>query len=289
MADNDIYNNKAKYERLIRSLDHLVLPKDKRQEGSYKSKYQIKNKNNLQHLKRLITKFEAQDLSYIRRKRILETLLSIADLSTKDFQELHKDEEEIDKVVAEIYRIYRTVESQKSIISMTKRVWRVLFKDIGYWDEVRVQQDKSKQRQRKDKILPEDYKALLNYFKNDIETKLIISLTVESLSRPAELLSCKIKGIEDYQDYALINIERGKEGLKKLIAIDSYPLLKQYLQQYQLSSMPEAYLFSNNQKNKNKPLNPATINKRLNQACKDLQFNKTTSLYSLKRSAHLSS
>jgi len=283
MADNDIYNSKAKYDRLVRSLDYLVLPTDKRPKGTYHGKYQIKNTKNLEHLKRLISKFEAQDLSYIRRKRFIEVFLTIAHITDKDFSELQKNEEESDKIASQINKIYKTVESRKSAFSMIKRIWKVLFKDIGYWNEIKIQQDKSKQRQRKDKLLPEEYRSLLKYFNQDVETKLIIILTVESLSRPAELLSCKIKGIEDYQDYALINIERGKEGLKKLICIDSYPLLKQYIQQYQLSSNPETYLFSNGNRNRDKQLTPAMVSKKLRKACKDLQFNKSISLYSLKR------
>ncbi|MBI4158889.1 site-specific integrase [Candidatus Woesearchaeota archaeon] len=283
MADNDIYNSKAKYDRLAKSLDYLILPIDKRPKDVYQGKYQIKNPGNLQYFKRLISKFEAQDLSYIRRKRFIEVLLTISHITNKDFAELQMNEEESDKVASQINKIYKTVESRKSAFSMIKRTWKVLFKDIGCWSEIKIQQDKSKQRQRKDKLLPEEYRSLLKYFKEDAETKLIISLTVESLSRPAELLSCKIKGIEDYQDYALINIERGKEGLKKLICIDSYALLKQYLQQYQLSSSPENYLFANGSRNRDKPLTPAILSKRLRKACLDLQLNKSISLYSLKR------
>ena len=180
MVDNDIYNNKAKYERLINNLDKLVLPKDKRPKGCYKSKYQIKNKDNLAYFKRLAAKFEAQDLSYIRRKRILETLLNIANLTEKDFKDLINDEEETDKIISKLYSTNKSIVSQCSVISMTKRVWNILFKEIGYWKEIRVIQDRSKQRQRKDKLLPKEYKQLLQYFKNDIETKLIISLTTES-------------------------------------------------------------------------------------------------------------
>jgi len=84
MVENDIYNNKGRYESFVRNLDQLTIPLEKRKLINKKgrnSNYYIKNPKNLEYFKALIPKFEAQDLSYIRRKRLFETLLFIPNYS----------------------------------------------------------------------------------------------------------------------------------------------------------------------------------------------------------------
>lgn len=280
MVDNDIYNNKEHWEKFIEKLDQLVIPIEKRTKN-YRSKYYIKNPENLEYFKRLIQKFEAQDLSYIRRKRMRDIFLFISYHTEKNFKNL--SETDIEKIAIEMYKTYKTASSQSSFIGMTRRIWNILFKDVSYWSEIKARQDRSQQRQRKDKLTSEEYKAIFNYFCKDAEMKLILSLCVESLCRPAELVSCKISGIEDYGDYALLNTERGKEGIKKLICIDSYPFLKDYLRTYALKDNENAYLFTNKHRLLTDPLHPKYINQKLRRACSDLNLGKFITLYSLKR------
>ena len=280
MVDNDIYNNKQYWDNFVERVDQLIIPPERRTKN-YRSKYYIKNPKNLGYFKKLIQKFEAQDLSYIRRRRMRDIFLFVCYHTENDLKSL--DEDDIERIAIEMFKTHTTIASQSSFISMARRIWKILFKNSKYWAEIKARQDRSKQRQRKDKISPEEYKAIFNYFNRDIEMKLIVSLVVESLCRPAELVSCKISGIEDYNDYALINTERGKEGIKKLICIDSYAFLKEYLKNHPLKDNKDSYLFTNYYRMIDSNIHPKYINQRLRRACNDLKLGKTITLYSLKR------
>jgi hypothetical protein len=52
----------------------MIVPLEKR-DKKFRSKYYIRNSENLDYFKRLIQKFEAQDLSYIRRKRMRDIFI----------------------------------------------------------------------------------------------------------------------------------------------------------------------------------------------------------------------
>ncbi|MBU1604765.1 MAG: hypothetical protein KKG75_05715 [Nanoarchaeota archaeon] len=78
MPENDIYNNKRKYELFLDNLDLILIPPEKRTDkNARKSIYYCKNKNNLKYFRKLAEKFDARDLSYPRRYRILNTLKMI--------------------------------------------------------------------------------------------------------------------------------------------------------------------------------------------------------------------
>jgi site-specific recombinase XerD len=280
MVENDVYNNQGNYERILESLPQLVVPPEQRK-TPYRSKYYCRNPANLRYFHRVISRIEAQDLSYIRRLRMLSVLLFIVHHTEKNLKDFH--EEDIDRIATVMFQSQHTPTSQESFIRMTKRIWWILFKDRTLWQEIKARQDKSKQRQREDKVTPEEYKALFNYFSDNPEMQFVISIVNESLCRPAELVSLKIKDIEDHGDYALLNTERGKEGIKQLICIDSHPYLKKYLQTYSLRDNPDAYLFTNPARKSNQSIHPRSINKRLQTAYAHLKINKPISLYALKR------
>ena len=71
MSDDDIYNNKHKYETFKEKLSQFALKPEERSSGTKKGKYYCKNKDNLVYFKKLFDTFEAKDISYIRRNRLL--------------------------------------------------------------------------------------------------------------------------------------------------------------------------------------------------------------------------
>ncbi|MBS3153385.1 hypothetical protein J4426_02365 [Candidatus Woesearchaeota archaeon] len=99
MPENDIYNNKEKYEGFLRNLDLILVPSEKRTDkNANKSVYFCKHKDNIKHFRKLAEKFDTRDLSYVRRCRILNTLRLISYATKKDFSKCDRDN--IDRIVA---------------------------------------------------------------------------------------------------------------------------------------------------------------------------------------------
>ena len=99
MPENDIYNNKEKYEGFLRNLDLILVPSEKRTDkNANKSVYFCKHKDNIKHFRKLAEKFDTRDLSYVRRCRILNTLRLISYATKKDFSKCDRDD--IDRIVA---------------------------------------------------------------------------------------------------------------------------------------------------------------------------------------------
>ena len=84
MAENDIYNSKRKYEKAIAGLEQFVLPPEKR--GNYKVKYYCMNSENLRYFYTLFAHFDAKDISYVRRNRLLGTFRLICHATTLDLR-----------------------------------------------------------------------------------------------------------------------------------------------------------------------------------------------------------
>jgi hypothetical protein len=71
MAEDDIYKSKRTYDRLVESLDE-VAQKSKSKNPNYK--HYCKNPKNKKYFEKLLTHFEARDLSYIRRCKLIYAL-----------------------------------------------------------------------------------------------------------------------------------------------------------------------------------------------------------------------
>lgn len=85
MVEDDIYNSKSKYDRLKGNLILLLLPPTQRKyKGGSVGKYVCKNKINLKYFEALFKHFEAKDLSYIRRIRVLQSMRLICHVITND-------------------------------------------------------------------------------------------------------------------------------------------------------------------------------------------------------------
>ena len=287
MAEDDIYGSKNKY---FMAKEHILNPK----QGKL-TKYPCLNSANLAYFEKLFRHFEAKDLSYIRRIRVMQSFKFICNSTKKDLPKCERDD--IDCIMSRMHQIYNTPKSKETFIKDLKHCWKILFPENderGRPDETIVpyvvrhlsaKSDKSRQKLRTDKFTYEEFERILNYFSADLRMQAYLSLSLESLARPQELLYTKIGDIEPHNNYAKIFIsEHGKEGVGMLQCIDSFPYLLKWLAIHPLKNDKSAFLFINIGNHKRyRQLKPTTINKLMHQACQTLNINKPITCYSLKR------
>lgn len=289
MAENDIYNSQKRYEKLKVNLSGYLSP------PTGHRKYQIKYGDNLQYFRKVCKKLETFDNSYIRRIRLVRNLLIICHYIEKDLAEATRDD--IDYMIRKSFDHNRSNESKRPFILDVRYIWRLLFPDTdvhGREDDsvipyvvrhLRTHMDKSTQKLRGDRLTWDEYQTLLNVFSDDIRMQALISLAVESLGRPQELLGRKMKDIELYDGYAKVIIsEHGKEGIGILRCIDSYYYVSQWYNQHPLKGDPEAFFFINTgRRGKYKQYKPDAANKLIRERCEIAGIKKRITLYSLKR------
>ena len=286
MAENDIYNNLARYERFKTDLNSFT----KKRDGYY-----CKSPKNIKYFKELFKHFEAKDLSYIRRMRLLQSFKLISYAMPKDLKEC--DRKGINQIVTFMHTRYKSPKSKGDFIKDIKYFWRILFPELderGRIDEtltpysvrhLSAKMDKSKEKLRGDKLTVAEFEKLVEYFNKDTRMQAYLTLAVESLGRPQEILYTKIKDLEFYDNYAKIWIsEHGKEGTGFLQCIDSFPYLIKWLKKHPDSKNQDAFVFINTgRKQQGKQWTPFAVNKMLRNACKKLSITKPITCYSLKR------
>ena len=187
---------------------------------------------------------------------------------------------------------YKSQKSKSDFIRDIKYIWKLLFPEKDERNRIdeticpynvrhlKANNDKSREKARKDKLTWEEFESLINFFSNDLKMQAFLTLAVESLGRPQEILYTKIKDLELHDNYAKLHIsEHGKEGIGFLQCIESFPYMLKYYNQHPLKDK-DTFLFINA---KNKQLKPKTINDLLKKACKCLKINKPITCYSLKR------
>jgi integrase len=293
MAEDDIYGSRKKYERFKENLNAFLQPPKEKEKN--RKKYYCKNEDNLQYFRQLFTCFAARDMSFIRRLRVLQTMRFIVNAMTKDLVECKRDD--INQLMAFMHDTYNSPGSKQTFIKDLKFIWKTLFPEKdekGRLDDTIVPYavrhisgkiDKSRQKLRQDKLTWEEFERIVNYFSNEPRIQAFLTLSLESLSRPQELLYVRLGNVELHNNYARIFIsEHGKEGTGILQCIDSYPYLIKWLNQHPLKKDKQAFLFINTGTTNNcKQLKPKNVNKMIRKACKELEINKPITCYSLKR------
>lgn len=297
MAEDDIYGNKGKYELFKNNYEYWLSPKGNSKDKTRKErKYLCLNPKNFQYFKKLMTNFEARDISYIRRFRVLQSFKLICNTISKNLKDCTR--EDMNPLLARMHEVYKTPISKQSFVKDVRFIWKNLFPEKdekGRYDETLVPFvvrhlkpvfDKSKQKLRSDKLNLEQFESIVNYFNNDKRMQAYLTLALESLGRPQEILYRKIGNVELFDNYAKIYItEHGKEGPGLLQCIDSYPYLLRWLQEHPFRNDKNAFLFINTgNAKKGQQMNPLNINKKLKQACRELKIDKPITCYSLKRS-----
>jgi integrase len=292
MAEDDIYGSKSKYLKFKANLDVFLTPPST---SDRCRKYYCKNKENLQYFKQLFTHFESIDLSFIRRLRILQSFKFIANYSTKKLADLERSD--INQIMAFMHNTYNRPKSKETFVRDFKHTWKILFPELdekGRPDETIVpyvvrhisgKVDKSKEKLRQDKFTLDEFERIINYFSKDPRMQAYLTLSLESLARPQELLYVKVGDVEMYDNYAKVFIsEHGKEGVGLLQCIDSYPYLLKWLNEHPQKKDKRAFLFVNTgNTNTCQQLKPLNVNKMIRKACKCLNIDKPITCYSLKR------
>jgi len=292
MADEDIYKNKRRYERTIQSLDDLASPPPCPTRRGQRRHY-CRNRENLHCFKQLHRLFESRDTSYIRRNKVFHILLFITSCTDKELGTCDRDD--VDLVIASGQRAYRTPESKKDFLKITRWIWKKLFPEddaLGRPDErivpyvvrhIPTTVDRSRSRMRNDRLTLEEFGRLVAFFSNDAQMQAYVTIATESLGRPQEMCFRRIRDLELHENYGRIWVSsHGKEGTKFLQCIDSYPYLLKWIERHPYQSDPDAFLFMAKEE-RDRALTPAMINRRLKTACKRLGIDKRITAYSLKR------
>ena len=280
MADNDIYNSKARYEQFKKDLEDFTKPSKKAN-----SKYYCKNPKNLQYFENLFSRLEVNDLSYVRRLSLIKVLKIVVFCAIKDLVEITR--KDIDEIVIFTNNIYNPNMVAKFKQDL-KQIWRIILPEKdeqGREDEtiipyvvrhLKITVDKSKQKAREDKLDYEEFEKLVAYFSQKPHIQAYIMLAFESLARPQELLWRKIKDVDLHDNYAKIRItSHGKEGIGILQCIDSFSFLCDWLNKHPFKKDSEAFLFVNEVGNQ---LTPNVLNKHIKQACQAFLFNSRISM-----------
>jgi integrase len=196
-----------------------------------------------------------------------------------------------------MHGVYHSSKTKSDFIRDIKYVWKILYPekdDKGRIDETLMPYvvrhlnpriDKSREKRRQDKLTWEEYEKILKFFSSDPRIQCYLSISLESLGRPQEILYTRIKDVELSDNYAKIWIsEHGKEGTGFLQCIESYPYLTKWLDQHPLAKNPDSFLFINlSDREYGQQLKPKNINNKLKTACKYLKIDKPITPYSLKR------
>jgi integrase len=288
-VENDIYDNKAAYEYIRQNLDEFCsLP-----EKGGKRKYYCKNKDNLIYFRLLFKHFEAKDLSYIRRKRLIDSLKPICHVTYKDLKALGRDD--VDEIVAFMNGCY-SPDGVSKFKKDIKYIWKLLFPEKdekGRIDENLVPYpvrhlkscvDKSRQKRRLDRFTIDEFNSIISYFSADPRLQAFLTLSFESLGRPQEILYLKIRDVELFDNYSKVWVsEHGKECIGMLQSIDSHPYLARWLDIHPRKNDTSTFLFVNLEKNFGKQLSVDNINKKLKTACRKIRITKPITCYSFKR------
>lgn len=280
MAEEDIYGNKAKWEKWIISYinEKKILVKPKKEE---RRKYYCKNKSNFKYYKKLIRSFEVDDLSCIRRGRLKDVMNFLCHNIEVDLKDVNSIEKE--DIIIKLRK--NTAESQlKRTEREVKKIGRILFgeEDMpNFFKEFKIKVDRSRQKRREDKLTYEEFDGIMKFFSGNNVLQAFLSIVFETLVRPQELLYTKIRDVEFQDNYGFISIsEHGKEGIKKLLCIDSFPYLLKMFNSHKKRKDKGSFLFLNEHKNQ---LTPKRINEKIKFACEKLKIDKPITCYSFKR------
>ena len=194
MAENDIYDNKTKYEKEANNLDKLLLKPEEREKHSHNSKYYVQNKVNLKYFRKLIDYFDLYDKSYVFRRRIIKSLKIITYICKKDIKLLQKQDWENTILYANKQFNDR---SKKDYFKDKSYIFKILFgeesEQFKLANSFKFRADKSRQKAREDKLEWEEYEQIVSFFSNNPLMQCYLAVSFESLGRPQEILYLRIK------------------------------------------------------------------------------------------------
>jgi integrase len=307
MARNDAYNNKDKYEKTKANIkDFLLTPKERVSKSLTEEKrlkghkafrndtYYCKNPANLKYFQVLFDRFEAKDLSYIRRIRVINSFKLICHATDKELSSMNQ--REIDKVVAFMHTRYNSVAGKKDFIKNLKCIWRILFPEIDSKERpdstivpYAVRHLKStdvhkSQEVAREMVTPADINKIFTYFSNRPQDHCFLTLLYDAFLRPQEALYLRIKDIEIQDKVVLVHVRHhGKEGTGMTWVEGGYlPVINWYDIHPYRSEGDQPFFFpgSNNTKDK---YSLTTLKRRLKICCKEMNIKKRVTLYDFNR------
>lgn len=125
MAENDIYNSQSKYEKTKTNIDEFLKKPEERKNKGYKGKYYCKYSGNLIYFKKLFLRFESEDISYIRRNRLIDVFKLICFVAEKDLKDFER--EDVDGIIRYMHTVNVTPTSKQDFIKSLKHIWKILF------------------------------------------------------------------------------------------------------------------------------------------------------------------
>ena len=128
MADDDIYGSKARYERFLASLSSRTSKVPLSQGRGRSAKYYCKNPENIKYFRKLESIFKARDVSFVRRIRIMQSLMLLSYVLECDFSKATRDD--FDRAVGHMHEVYASPKSKVTFIQDIKYLWRFLFPDM---------------------------------------------------------------------------------------------------------------------------------------------------------------
>jgi len=291
MAENDIYNSEQHWKTIVKKIKCRAYLKE-----DNKTRYYIKNKDNLKYFNKLIKEFEAKDISFIRRIAHFKALRKVCYFTTNDIKKLTRDN--VTDMIAELNKVHKSINSRRDFVNYNKYIWKILFPEpdnkgrpddtvIPYAWRIKVHNDKSKQKKREDKLTDTEYIKIMKALNRDPRMQLFTSLHFSNLARPQEICFIDLDDVEIFDNYARIKISKhGKEGTKELQLVDNYFYLVQWLDKHpswphKKKGTPLFITLGNNSKHNR--LTPKHSNKIIKNVLKELGIDKHITNYSFKR------
>ena len=288
MEEEDIYQNKRRYNEFLKDLDELVkIPSErnvspKRRIGTY----YCKNKENLKYFKQLARELEVLNNSAVRNFNVMKRLLVIVYISDKDLKDW--DKKEFQDLMIYVNKTYN--ENIKKKVDNDKNfIFKLIFGENSEQHKLskqfKIRLDKSRQKVREDKLSWEEYEKIITFFDSKPNIQCFLTVALESLGRPQELLYLRIKDINIFDNYGRLTVSsHGKEGVKEMQIIDSLPYILKWLEIHPNKKDKNSFLFvSTSDKTLGRQMTPVAVNKQIRLACKILSIKKPVTCYSLKR------
>ena len=270
----DIYNLKKRIESQNRALEESSI-----------------SRRNKEIIRRFVKYLEINSYSNQRISKYINKLNIIAEILKVDFDKVKK--ENIENLILKIRerKFCNRLLSQETIIDyniIIKRFYKWLLgneetfpKEVS-WLKTTV--PKSKKKLPENLLNDENVEKLIKNAKT-LRDKCIISVLYDSGMRIGELLTCKIKHVSFFNDYAEIQNPEGKTGSRRILLIPSVPYLLNWIQNHPLGKEDDCLFISLCNKSQFERMTPKNVNRMLKELAKKCNINKRISCHQFRHAS----
>lgn len=271
MVQEDIYKNGKRYNRLKENLIELTLPpKERSNTRGFMAKYTCKNRDNLRYFRKMFEVFDANDISYARRNRVLDTLKVVSHVTEKDFKDLNLDDR--NSIFAFSYSNLKSYRSKCDFRADFIHLFKTLFPNNKVLvDQIR-KPSKSSEVERGDRLEPEQTKQVIRYFNHDKMIQAFLVGSYSGLLRPQELAFLRNKDVEVLDDYVRLHVaSHGKTGTGVSWTTEGRSYFVEWKELHPNKDDEDAYFFiSRSNRSKNGQVSLTKINHKIKTASRDL-------------------